>query len=353
MRRQDRLAPVFSLFVLLGVTIAASPQALAASDQVFSSPAVEQLKQAVDDWIARRNPSENPIADAVAPLWEFKQTPTASQKFDALMRTYYLADDQVRALVDRCNSFEYSAEVLQLQAPTTQETAAEPLLGNNVRYFLARHLSLLTAYPEAAELFEQIDPNYVVDPAGCLFYRSVCEHHLLMRERGLESLKLLLTNTEDVPLRYQQLGELMKEDLGNVKEKSLAEVARQMKDVRGRLALGRADEGTQDVEKKIVETLDDLIKKMEQQQQQQQQQMAGASGNSAPKQAAEDTYLGGIKGEGLTDKKDIGKKDNWGDLPPKAREAARNMLDRQFPSHYRQAVEEYLKKLADRPAPQP
>ena len=47
----------------------------------------------------------------------------------------------------------------------------------------------------------------------------------------------------------------------------------------------------------------------------------------------------------------MGHKDNWGNLPPKAQAAAKNMLDRQFPPHYRQAVEEYLKKLADREAP--
>ena len=323
----------------------------AASEQVYSSPSAAELKSAVDDWIASRNLEQSPVVDAVAPFWNFEGTPSANEKFDALMRTFYLADEEVRSIVDRCHSFEYSPEVLQLQAPPTEATANEPLLGNNLRYFLARHLSMLTAYSEAVELFQQIDLDYVVDPAGCLFYRSVCEHHLLMREAGLDSLEKLLEDTEDIPVRYQQLGELMREDLGGVKEKSLDEVARQMRDVERRLALGRTGEGVQEVENKIVETLDELIKKMEQQQQQQQAQAAGASGSSAPEKGADDTYLGGIQGEGLTDKKDIGKKDNWGDLPPKAREAARNMLDRQFPSHYRQAVEEYLKKLADRPAP--
>jgi hypothetical protein len=61
--------------------------------------------------------------------------------------------------------------------------------------------------------------------------------------------------------------------------------------------------------------------------------------------------VGGLKGRGETDKRDIGHKDNWGNLPEKAQAAAKNMLDRQFPAHYRLAVETYLKRLAERTAP--
>lgn len=321
-----------------------------ANEDVYAAPTTSELRTAVDEWLTYKNLGQSPAVDAIEPFWKFDGEPAPEQLFDALLKTFYLADSEVRSLVDQCRELNYSPDLQDLQAPSTQRLSTEPLLVHNVTYFLARHLSMLTAYNEAIDLFQQIDPHYVVDPAGYLFYRAVCEHHLLLRESGLESLDALLNRTEDIPVRYQMLGELMLQDLQSIKEKSLPEVARQMKDVERRLNLNRTDEGVQEVENKIVATLDDLIKQLEDQQQQ-SQSSAGGSGSSAPQQGANDSYLGGIKGEGLTDKKDIGNKDNWGDLPPKVREAAKNMLDRQFPAHYRQAVEEYLKKLADRPAP--
>lgn len=334
-------------FLLMMLTGQSTP----AIEEVYSNPSPEELRQAVDEWLAYQGLDQTPLVDAVAPFWKFESKPSAEQLFDSLMRTFYLADDDVRHLVDRCREIQYGPEALQLQLPTTERMAKEPLLGHNVKYFLARHLSILTAYNEAVGLFREIDPSYLVDPAGFFFHRSVCEHHLLQREEGLQSLEALLNRTEDLPLRYQTLGELMLDDLQKVKEKSLGEVARQMRDVERRLNLNRTDEDVQDVENKIVETLNDLIKQMEDQQQQQSQSRGTASGSSAPDQGASDSYLGGVKGEGLTDKKEIGNKDNWGDLPPKSREAAKNLLDRQFPAHYREAVEAYLKKLAERPAP--
>jgi len=337
-----------SALLLAAVAVFHGTTAEAASDEVYSAPKASELHQDVLTWIEQRGLTETPVIDAIAPMWEFNEEPNAAQLFETLMRTFYLADDQVRAIVDRCRESTYVPGQLTSGLPSDDDL--EPLLTHNVRYFVARHLATLTAYDEAAELLHRTDPNFVVDPAGSLFHQAVCDHHLLNREPGLEALTRLLDQTETVPVRYQKLGALMREDLEQVKEKTLGEVARQMKDVERRLNLGRADEDTQEVERKIIATLDELIKKAEEQQQQQQQQSAGG-GQSRPNKGAEESYLGGIKGEGLTDKKKIGHKDNWGDLPPKAREAAKNQLDRQFPAHYRRAVEEYLKKLAERPGP--
>ncbi|MCA8996545.1 MAG: hypothetical protein KDA80_06165, partial [Planctomycetaceae bacterium] len=261
------------------------------------------------------------------------------------------ADEDVRALVDACD-WNVSPTLLSLQVPSGTRDRSEPLLTNNVRYFLGKHLTMLSAYNEALELLKGVDLHYVVDPAGCLFQKAVCEHHLLIREDGLKTLDLLTNRTEAVPVRYEKLAALMREDLESVEEESLSEVARQMKDVERRLSLGKTDDGVQEVEEKIIATLDKLIKQMEDQQQQQSSSSAAGSGSASPSKGAEDSYLGGVRGRGETDKKDLGHKDNWGDLPPKAKEAAKNLLDRQFPPHYRQAVEEYLKKVADRPAPQ-
>jgi len=332
---------------------AASAQQTVPSTEVFAPPSAMDLKAAVFAWIQQSNLVETPIVDAIAPSWQFEEKPSPEQLFDVLMRTFYLADNDTRHLIDSCRNWTYSASLLHIELPSKDRDRNEPLLTNNVRYFLARHLTLLTAYNDALSIFDTIDPKYVVDPAGCLFHRAVCEQHLLMKSQGLKTLHLLLNQTQDVPTRYRKLAELMETDLQGVEEKTLGEVARQMKDVQRRLSLQQTDEGVQQVEEKIIATLDELIKKMEDQQKQNSSSSSGANSGGAPMNPAGDSYLGGVKGPGETDKKEIGHKDHWGDLPPKAREAAKNMLDQQFPAHYRQAVEEYLKKLAERPAPTP
>ena len=223
-----------------------------------------------------------------------------------------------------------------------------------MRAFYARFLATATLYEESLDVYRQVDLSQLADPATALFYKAVCEHALLLKTEGLDTLAQLLDATEGVPARYRVLGELMKTDLEQLEEKSLGEVARQMSDVRRRLTLGRAGEKVQRAEDQIIVTLDEIIKKKEDQQNSSSSSSAGrASGQMppGPSSGAEDSYHGGIKGKGLTDKKDIGHKDNWGDLPEKKQAAAKGMLENQFPGHYRLAVEQYLKRIAERTAP--
>jgi hypothetical protein len=52
------------------------------------------------------------------------------------------------------------------------------------------------------------------------------------------------------------------------------------------------------------------------------------------------------KGPGKVDKKPIGDQQGWGNLPAKERQEAMQQIGRRFPSHYREAVEQYFKRLA-------
>ena len=63
-----------------------------------------------------------------------------------------------------------------------------------------------------------------------------------------------------------------------------------------------------------------------------------------------DSQVGGLKGPGNVDSKRFRAQANWGTLPEKEQAKAKNLINRNFPAHYRQAVEEYFKKLADRDA---
>jgi len=326
-----------------------------APGEVLAPPSAEDLKASVFQWLEQRNAEQPQLVEAVTPFWQFEGKPAPEQLFEALMRTFYLADAETRQTVDACRHWNYSSDLLGAVVPGEQREEQEPLLTHNVRYYLARHFTLLTAYNDALKIFEVTDPKYVVDPAGYLFHRAVCEQHLLLKEQGLKTLSALQNQTESVPMRYRKLAELMQADLEQVQEKSLGEVARQMKDVERRLSLKQTDTGVQQVEEKIIATLDELIKKMEEQQQQQQSSSSSGGGSSSgqpPQQQQKEASSGGeMPSANLSQAQGKGGQDNWGDLPPKAKEAAKNMLESDFPAHYRAAVEEYLKKLAERPAP--
>ena len=53
-----------------------------------------------------------------------------------------------------------------------------------------------------------------------------------------------------------------------------------------------------------------------------------------------------LKGPGEVDPKDIGKRDGWGNLPPKERQEVMQQIGRELPAHFRETIEEYFKRLA-------
>jgi hypothetical protein len=326
--------------------------ASSAATSVYAPMSVDQAHALTEQWLEEIALADEQLLEAVAPLWVFdSETPSVERRFDAVLQTFYMADPDVRELVDACLT-DVPTVIPRQFAALESESRGEFYL-HNVRYFYARFLAAGRVYDEALELFELIDPAQLVDPAGCLFYRAVCQHALLQKEPGLETIKLLLGNVEALPARYRAVAELMQADLEGLEEQSLGEVARQMKDVHRRLDLGHSGPRVQRVEERIISTLDELIKKLE------QQQGGGCGGGSGqrdssqpPSSPMEDSQLGGQKGPGEVDRKDLGETDKWGGLPDKEKAEAKNLINRQFPPHYRRAVEEYLKKLAERTAPQ-
>ena len=99
------------------------------------------------------------------------------------------------------------------------------------------------------------------------------------------------------------------------------------------------------VEDGVIESLDKMIKKIEDQQQKQQQSESGSDSIRSSSPAPDSRPLGG-KGPGEVAKKNIGSGSGWGNLPPKEREEAMQEIGRDFPSHYRDAIEQYFRRLA-------
>jgi hypothetical protein len=227
------------------------------------------------------------------------------------------------------------------------DSSTTPLLRNNLRLYLGRWYAQRARYDEALHLLDQLEAEMVVAPAMLLFYRSVCLHQLVESERARGEVDRLLTSFQSLPQRYEAIATLLQHDLAGAKEGSLDEIARQMQDVSRRLLLGRSGKRVQGVEAQIVESLDNMIEELEEQQRNQQSSSSNsASGMKSGGSPAQDSQLLGGNGLGNVAPRDIGNKDGWGNLPPKQRDEALQLLGKDLPAHYRTAVEQYFRTLA-------
>lgn len=228
-----------------------------------------------------------------------------------------------------------------------------------LRTWIGRELVRARYYDEALPIFAEVDPTIAPDAVSLLFYRAVCYHSLLKTKEALADLRMLLQHKDDIPTRYARMAEMMIADIQPLQEDSLDEISRLMTDVTRRLDLGRADEPTQQREQEIIDKLTKLIDKVEKQQQQQQQQQLqqqqgsqqGGSPSGGEIQPMQDSQIAGANGQGDVDLKDIGDKNSWGNLPPAQRQESLQQISRDLPTHYREAIEAYFRKLATQQAP--
>jgi hypothetical protein len=123
-----------------------------------------------------------------------------------------------------------------------------------------------------------------------------------------------------------------------------------MTDVERRLGLGRTGQKVQKKEDEIIVTLDELIKKEE------EQNGGGGGGGPGGQQnrssnPADDSRIKGATAPGKVDpKKFKSQQSEWGDLPERARAKAKDLIAREFPAHYRDAIDEFTRKAANRAA---
>ena len=221
---------------------------------------------------------------------------------------------------------------------------------NNLRLYYGRYLTQRRMYEEGLAVLNRIEPSQMVDPATYLFFKAVCQHHLLMKKEGLQTIEQLTKRTEGVPPRYLTVATLMQHDLEGLKDKSLDTISRKMLDVERRLELGRSGQKVQKVEDEIVADLDEIIKKIE-------EQLGGGSGMGQGENAndasnpADDSRVKGAAAPGNVDPKKFKQGKSWGGMNDKLRARVKQLIGRDFPAHYRRAVEEYFRNAAKRTAP--
>ncbi len=271
---------------------------------------------------------------------------------DAFVRSSSTLVPVINELVSQsANDLSAAAAKVDPNSPTYGDVESLPKsLRMSLRTWLGRHLVRARLYDEALPVIAEVVPTESVDPASVLFYRGACYHALLMKKEALTDLRKLLENEEDCPVRFARTAHLMISDIKPLKEDTLDEVSRLMTDVTRRLDLGRSGQDVTEQEQKVIDKLTKLIEKIEEQQQQQQQQQAQAQGQGSGQggQGApmNDSQAAGASGNGDVDKKNLDQKDGWGNLPPAERQHALQQISRDLPTHYREAIEAYFRKLA-------
>ena len=306
----------------------------------WSIPTGVETRTRILDWLAASG------VDAARRAQLAETLAAQADVLDGFMEVALVVDDRVAALRDAVARGPVVSEAIGwLDDPATPALEREAL-----RLWLGRHLVRLDRFDDALPLLADLDVGTALDPTALLFHRAACQHWLLDGDAALATVDQLLERESEIPVRYARLAGLMRADLAALETESLDHIARRMRDITRRLDLGRAGPGTRGVQDGVIASLDKLIKELEDQQQQQQQQQGGgaggAPGSGGTGRPMDDSRAAGGKGPGEVQKRDIGSADGWGDLPPQEREESLQQIGREFPPHYREAIEQYFKRLA-------
>jgi hypothetical protein len=317
-----------------------SPSPSAKPAPAWQPPRAEQIKTEALAWLDA-NKAEPAVRSKAEAIWS--KLPTAPTEDDLLVRlarTFALVDANAAKLVALCS--QSRGQFMVPSQSWLRDPKLPPLFANNLRLLFGRWLVEATLYDEALEQISDLAPRDVVAPASLLFHQSIVYHALLNKESGLKSIDVLLQGADASPRRYVALAEMMQDDLKGLDEDSLDHIARRMGDIHRRLDLGRAGPKVRKVQKGVIESLDKMIEKLEKQ----QQQCNSSGGGSQSRSPMQDSQIAGGNGPGNVERKNIGSQSGWGDLPPKEREEAMQQIGRDFPSHYRDAIEQYFRRLA-------
>jgi len=229
----------------------------------------------------------------------------------------------------------------------------------NLALAFAKANATKKAYEEALEALNTVTPESVVDPATYFFFKAVSEHATMKRQAATASITRLLDDVADAPDRYKMVAALMFFDMTNWSPdpKDLTNIERLMDNSGRRLDLARPGEKTQDIQKKIVFRLDEIIKEME------NQAKGGGQCNGGncpgggkpglkpgstvrPSNPALDSIIMGGSGAGKVDDKQLRKyAEQWGGLPPAERAKIVEDVTRDLPAKYKPIIDEYFKSL--------
>ncbi len=327
-------------------------------DNVFGKQAkyraatLDEAKTTVTRWLDKLDKAAVPddVRKKVADLWNAEMADKSGTRLlQRLGETFALVDAKAKQVVDVTTKSHDRKDLPSLAWLADDRVGADkldPLFRDNLRLLIGRWLCQEKLYDESIVVLKDIKPENVIDPSSLLFFRSVALHRLLVKKEGLEAIRTLLEDVGDSPQRYVSVAGLMEQDLKALKDGSLDDISRRMEDVERRLGLSRAGKVVRKKEDEVVAMLDKLIDELEKQQ---QQSSSSGSPGGGPMNPANQSGIGGPTGPGTVNPRNA-QGAGWGSLPAKDRQEALQQLGKDFPAHYRAAIEQYFRRIANEPA---
>ncbi|MCG8404005.1 MAG: hypothetical protein MI923_02285 [Phycisphaerales bacterium] len=186
------------------------------------------------------------------------------------------------------------------------------------------------------------------------FMLGYCQVHNLAYEQAYATFEDFLKNHPNAPERLRVSATQILTELSRRAPGRLGDVRDLLNYARRKIGLGFTDDDVLDRQDEAVELLDILIEEAEEQEQQGGGggeggggKSGGDSGGQQPSGGAQRSTLPQGEGRiGELRKTRAKPGEMWGKMPPKEREQILQTLQKQFPSQYRELLEQYYKQLA-------
>lgn len=323
-------------------------------------PAFLELRRELETWLASESIADENRRREILSSWpDVEPEPKMSGEvlFDRVIQVMRNASEPVAKYLDDCDTAAWQAlpfgqPLVPPQVPLQVYLgeSGTKFLYASLRYYLAQRLIQARFYDEALAVLDEMTPENTIDPTGVLLARAVACSRLSQPEKGLIAIgdfRKTEENEVSLPRRRTELAKLLEFELNeqNKDQQNPEQISRQMDDVRRRLGQGRTGKETQESEKDVMKSLDKLIEKIEEQAKKQGGDCEGDQGRQANK-PADDSRILKQKGPGNVDRREFDPDGNWGELPPKEREEAIIKIEKEFPPHYRDIIEQYFREMA-------
>jgi tetratricopeptide (TPR) repeat protein len=237
-------------------------------------------------------------------------------------------------------------------------TSPDPYLATNAAVLLARSLvdqdrledAQAVLEPLVARRDELIAHSFAETEVD--FLLAYCQLSNLQYDKALAGLERFEQDYPDAPDRFRLPAHQMLQELRARRPESLGEVSDLMVYSSRRLASGQPGKPVQIKQERAIELLQKMIKEAEQREDEQKKQASsGGQGQPQPGQPnspAQQSYLPGGKSEiGKLGRSPVVRPgEEWGKMRPADRERVLQSLRKNFPSRYRQLVEQYYRQLA-------
>lgn len=194
------------------------------------------------------------------------------------------------------------------------------------------------------------------------FLRAYCLLQRMEYGRAAALFEEFETRHPDAPERLRLTARQILQELRQRRPDGLGDVSDLMRFASRQLRHGLSDTPVTEAQAKAVTLLTKLIEEAEEQEKQQQQQngqgggqgsrsQSGSQGGQNPSSPMQNSVLPtGAMPEGSLDRSPTARPgEAWGNMPPKQREQILQALRRNFPSRYRDLVEQYYKQLGKEP----